>query len=56
VIEVGYDQVTGQRLRHGASFLRWRPDKSPRQCRLDQLQAELRPAAIGELINPAPGE
>ena len=56
VIEVGYDQVTGRRLRHGASFLRWRPDKSPRQCRLDQLQAELRPAAIGELINPAPGE
>ena len=46
VIEVGYDQVTGSRLRHGASFIRWRPDKLPRQCRLEQLQAELRPGAI----------
>jgi len=46
VVEVGYDQVTGGRLRHGATFLRWRPDKAPRQCRFDQLQHELRPDAL----------
>jgi ATP-dependent DNA ligase len=37
VVEVRYDHVTGGRFRHGASFLRWRPDKAPRQCRRDQL-------------------
>jgi ATP-dependent DNA ligase len=46
VVEVGYDQVTGGRLRHGATFLRWRPDKAPRQCGFDQLQPELRPDAL----------
>jgi ATP-dependent DNA ligase len=50
VVEVGYDQVTGQRFRHGTSFLRWRPDKAPRQCRMDQLEPELRPAALAELL------
>ena len=37
VVEVRYDQVTGDRFRHGTSFLRWRPDKSPRSCTLDQV-------------------
>jgi ATP-dependent DNA ligase len=37
VVEVRYDHVTGGRFRHGASFLRWRPDKAPRQCTRDQL-------------------
>lgn len=46
VVEVRYDQVTGGRLRHGAAFLRWRPDKSPRQCGQEQLQHPLRPAAL----------
>ena len=53
VVEVGYDQVTGGRLRHGASFIRWRPDKSPRQCRLEQLQSELTPAAVAALSGGA---
>jgi ATP-dependent DNA ligase len=37
VVEVGYDHVSGGRFRHGTSFLRWRPDKAPRQCTLKQL-------------------
>ncbi|HYD23166.1 MAG TPA: ATP-dependent DNA ligase [Croceibacterium sp.] len=50
VAEVSYDQVTGQRFRHGTTFLRWRPDKAPRQCTLDQLQHELRPAVLGRFL------
>ena len=50
VVEVRYDQVTGRRFRHGTGFLRWRPDKDPRQCTLDQLAPELRPSEIGELF------
>ncbi len=46
VVEVRYDQVTNGRFRHGAAFLRWRPDKAPAQCRKDQLRHELRPAAL----------
>ena len=37
VVEVRYDHVTGDRFRHGTRLLRWRPDKSPRQCTFDQL-------------------
>jgi ATP-dependent DNA ligase len=38
VVEVGYDHVTGGRFRHGTRFLRWRPDKAPRQCTLRQIE------------------
>ena len=38
VVEVAYDHVSGGRFRHGTRFLRWRPDKPPRQCTMDQLQ------------------
>lgn len=38
VCEVAFDQVTGHRIRHGARFVRWRPDKPARQCTFDQLQ------------------
>ncbi|HKS04043.1 MAG TPA: ATP-dependent DNA ligase, partial [Chthoniobacterales bacterium] len=38
VVEVAYDHFTGGRFRHGTRFLRWRSDKSPRQCRLDQVE------------------
>jgi ATP-dependent DNA ligase len=38
VAEIQYDHFTGGRFRHGTRFLRWRPDKKPRQCGLDQLQ------------------
>jgi ATP-dependent DNA ligase len=50
VAEVIYDQVTGQRLRHGTTFHRCRPDKAPRQCTMDQLEHELRPAALAEVL------
>ena len=50
VVEVLYDQVTARRFRHGTRLLRWRPDKAPRQCRMDQLQHELRPAELLPLM------
>jgi ATP-dependent DNA ligase len=37
VVEVAFDHVTGRRFRHGARLLRWRPDKAPRQCTIEQL-------------------
>jgi ATP-dependent DNA ligase len=36
--EVKYDHLQGDRFRHAASFLRWRPDKPPQDCRYDQLE------------------
>jgi len=50
VVEVRYDQVTGDRFRHGTMLLRWRPDKAPEQCRFDQLQREARPAKLLDQI------
>jgi ATP-dependent DNA ligase len=38
VCEVKYDHMQGDRFRHAAVFLRWRPDKQPRDCRYDQLE------------------
>jgi ATP-dependent DNA ligase len=38
VCEVKYDHLQGDRFRHAAIFLRWRPDKQPRDCRYDQLE------------------
>jgi ATP-dependent DNA ligase len=37
VVEVCYDHFTGDRFRHGTRLVRWRPDKSPRQCTMDQV-------------------
>ncbi|MER8647927.1 MULTISPECIES: ATP-dependent DNA ligase [unclassified Mesorhizobium] len=37
VAEVRFDHVTGDRFRHGTKFLRWRPDKSPKQCTFEQI-------------------
>lgn len=45
VVEVSFNQVTAGRFRHGATLVRWRPDKAPRQCRTDQLVA-MRPAIV----------
>ena len=39
VCEVQFDHITGNRIRHGARFVRWRPDKDPGECRLEQLRA-----------------
>jgi ATP-dependent DNA ligase len=38
VCEVKYDHLQGDRFRHAAVFLRWRPDKKPPDCRYDQLE------------------
>jgi ATP-dependent DNA ligase len=38
VCEVKYDHMQGDRFRHAAIFLRWRPDKKPTDCRYDQLE------------------
>jgi ATP-dependent DNA ligase len=50
VVEVIFDQVTAGRFRHGTRFMRWRPDKAADQCTCDQLQAELRPAEVDQLL------
>ena len=38
VCEVKYDHLQGDRFRHATTFLRWRPDKPPEECRYDQLE------------------
>lgn len=38
VVEITYDHFTGGRFRHGTKILRWRPDKAPRQCTLNQVE------------------
>jgi ATP-dependent DNA ligase len=39
VCEIGFDHITGHRIRHGAKFRGWREDKDPRECTIDQLRA-----------------
>ncbi len=52
VVEVRYDSFAGGRFRHGTGFLRWRPDKSPRQCTLGQVETGRRaiPVAFPQLL------
>ena len=38
VVEVTYDHFTGGRFRHGTKIVRWRKDKSSRQCTMDQVE------------------
>ncbi|MEA2605759.1 MAG: hypothetical protein QOI00_516 [Chloroflexota bacterium] len=38
VVEVAYDHLQGDRFRHGTTFVRWRTDKQPADCRYDQLE------------------
>ena len=37
VVEVSFDHVTGDRFRHGTGFRRWRPEKAPEKCTMDQM-------------------
>jgi ATP-dependent DNA ligase len=37
VVEVGFDQVDGDRFRHPARLVRWRPDRDPSSCRIEQI-------------------
>ena len=39
VAEIDFDHVSGNRIRHGARFRRWREDKAPKDCLIDQLEA-----------------
>jgi ATP-dependent DNA ligase len=39
VAEIAFDHITGNRIRHGAKFQRWREDKKPRECTMEQLRA-----------------
>jgi len=39
VVEVTFDHASEGRIRHGTKILRWREDKSPRECRLQQMQS-----------------
>lgn len=38
VCEVAFDHLQGYRFRHATRFLRWRPDKDPKECVFDQLE------------------
>ena len=42
VVEVHYDHFTAGRMRHGATLVRWRPDKAPRQCSMEQVAGAAR--------------
>ncbi len=37
VVEVTYDHTSGGRIRHGSKIVRWRDDKAPKDCKIDQL-------------------
>ncbi len=37
VVEITYDHTSGGRIRHGSKIVRWREDKDPKSCSLDQL-------------------
>jgi ATP-dependent DNA ligase len=53
VCEVRYDHFSGGRFRHGTKFLRWRPDKAPRQCTYAQLEGSGDAAALARLTRQA---
>jgi ATP-dependent DNA ligase len=40
VVEVEWDHFTNGRFRHGTKFVRWRPDKPPKKCTMDQIAIE----------------
>ncbi|WP_027346052.1 ATP-dependent DNA ligase [Hamadaea tsunoensis] len=42
VVEVGFDAMEGDRLRHPGQFLRWRPDRDPASCTYEQLERPIR--------------
>ena len=54
VCEVKYDHLQGDRFRHATIFVRWRPDKPPKDCRYDQLETTA-PFALSEVFAAAKG-
>ncbi len=53
VCEVQYDHFSGGRFRHGTKFLRWRPDKSPRQCTFEQVIPTRHGRGLSEFLESA---
>ena len=53
VCEVRYDHLQGDRFRHATTFLRWRPDKPPGDCRYDQLEV-VAPYALKRIFGAGP--
>jgi len=49
VVEVRYEHLQAGRFRHNARFVRWRPDKTPTECRYDQLEA-VAPAELASIF------
>jgi ATP-dependent DNA ligase len=49
VVEVCYDHFSGERFRHGTRLMRWRPDKAPGQCTMDQVKQKK--ADLMKLLN-----
>lgn len=49
VVEVTFGQLEGGRFRHGVSFQRWRPDRTPESCRYEQLDVA-EPVEFGSLL------
>jgi len=50
VVEVRYDQVTGDRFRHGTRLVRFRPDKAPKQCTFEQIAPQELPRSVKVLL------
>ena len=50
VVEVSYDHFTGGRFRHGTSVVRWRPDKRPSQCTMDQLEQKISRTLVQKIL------
>jgi ATP-dependent DNA ligase len=57
VCEIRYDKMEEERFRHGTRFLRFRPDKEPRECTWEQVRPRRRPddPTLTELLVPAGG-
>jgi ATP-dependent DNA ligase len=51
VVEVRYDYMEGDRFRHTAQFVRWRPDRDPRSCTFDQLEEPAR-YDLAQILGP----
>jgi ATP-dependent DNA ligase len=49
VVEAAYEHLQGDRLRHMAQFRRWRPDRDPRSCTYEQLEAVV-PVELAEVF------
>ena len=50
VCEVQYDHYSGGRFRHGTRFLRWRPEKNPEQCTMEQVRPGPIDASLSGLL------